>query len=121
MLGEGHIDSVRPAELAFSGVALAAGATPTYENGTCSSTSCHGAVFPENHESGGSNTTPRWNRVDGTEAACGSCHGLPPPPPHPYASPEFPCHACHMNIGEDDRTFLYPELHVDGIITLAVE
>jgi len=118
VLAAGHVDSALPAELVFSDVALAGGATPMYENGRCSSTSCHGAVFPQ--ESGGTNTEPRWNRVDGTEAACGSCHGLPPPPPHPLASPEFPCNYCHMNVAADDTSFVYPELHVDGIITLAV-
>jgi predicted CxxxxCH...CXXCH cytochrome family protein len=115
----GHMDTDRPAELAFSGVALAFGASPTYENGTCTGTSCHGPLNDLGEESGGSNTTPTWTVVDGTEAACGSCHGLPPPPPHPL--PSYPCHQCHMNMDQDDVTFVRPELHVDGIVTLAVE
>lgn len=116
VLATGHVDSERPAELAFSGVALAYGAVPKYADGTCQSTSCHGAVLPD--PSGGSNTEPTWTRVDGTEAACGSCHGVPPPPPHPFDT--YPCSHCHGDIAEDG-TFTHPELHVDGSVTFQVE
>jgi predicted CxxxxCH...CXXCH cytochrome family protein len=119
VLEAGHVDSALPAELTFSGVALAHGATPSYEQGTCQSTSCHGAVFPEGHLSGGSNTAPTWNRVNGMEAACGSCHGIPPPRPHPL--PGNPCQNCHENVAEDGLSFTHPELHVDGIVTFDVE
>jgi predicted CxxxxCH...CXXCH cytochrome family protein len=114
----GHVDTDRPAELVFSGAALAFGASPSYEDGTCSGTSCHGPINSADEESGGTNTTPTWTIVDGTEAACGSCHGLPPPPPHPL--PTYPCHQCHMNI-DQDMTFVEPDLHVDGIVTFALE
>jgi predicted CxxxxCH...CXXCH cytochrome family protein len=119
VLDPGHLDSALPAELTFSGVALANGATPTYTNGTCQATTCHGAVFPNGDPSGGSNTTPTWTRVNGTEAACGACHGIPPPPPHP--NPGNPCHNCHADMADDDVTFTHPELHVDGIVTFQLE
>jgi predicted CxxxxCH...CXXCH cytochrome family protein len=115
VLDPGHIDSARPAELTFSGAALAYGAKPRYQNGSCSDTSCHGAVFPDDDPSGGSNTTPVWTRVDGTQATCGSCHGIPPPPPHPL--PSYPCNHCHGDIADDGMTFTHPELHVDGVVT----
>jgi len=114
----GHMDTDRPAEVVFSGTASINGAMPVYENGTCGSTPCHGAVFPDGHPSGGSNTTPIWTRVDGSETTCGSCHSIPPPPPHPL--PTYPCSQCHGNIAED-LTFTRPELHVDGIVTFAIE
>ena len=117
LLASGHVDSERPAELAFAGVALAYGAEPQYSGGSCQSTSCHGAVFPD-YPSGGSNTEPSWTRVDGTQAACGSCHGVPPPPPHPLDT--YPCSHCHGDIAEDG-TFTHPELHVDGNVTFQVE
>ncbi|HEY3494989.1 MAG TPA: CxxxxCH/CxxCH domain-containing protein [Polyangiaceae bacterium] len=120
VLDAGHVDTDRPAELVFSGVARAHDAAPVYANGTCRSTSCHGAVFPD-YPSGGSNTEPDWTRVDGSEAACGTCHGLPPPPPHPLPSPEYPCHVCHFNVADDDVSFVRPDLHVDGKVTLQVE
>jgi predicted CxxxxCH...CXXCH cytochrome family protein len=116
---EGHMDTDRPAEVVFSDVATVGGANPSYANGSCGSTYCHGAVFPEERPSGGSNTEPIWTRVDGTEAACGACHGLPPPPPHPLNT--YPCHQCHSDIDTDDRTFIHPEQHVDGVVTLTFE
>jgi predicted CxxxxCH...CXXCH cytochrome family protein len=118
-MAPGHMDTARPAELTFSGAAIANGASPVYENGTCSSTPCHGDVFSEGDPSGGTNTTPVWTRVGEGEAACGSCHGLPPPVPHPL--PTYPCHQCHGNVAADGASFTYPELHVDGIVTFAVE
>jgi predicted CxxxxCH...CXXCH cytochrome family protein len=119
VLADGHVDSARPAELSFSGVALAQGAAPAYSGGTCQSTSCHGAVFPNGDPSGGSNTEPTWTRVDGTEAACGSCHAVPPPPPHPFDT--YPCSHCHGDIADDGVTFTHPELHVDGNVTFQLE
>jgi predicted CxxxxCH...CXXCH cytochrome family protein len=120
VLDPGHLDSPRPAELLFSGAAVAYGAAPTYANGTCRNTACHGAVFPDGDASGGTHTAPNWTRVDGSEAACGTCHGLPPPPPHPYGSLNPTCNACHQDIAPDNRTFLRPDLHVDGIVTFSV-
>ena len=98
------------------------GASPSYEDGTCSGTSCHGAAVGDpdvDEDSGGTNTTPTWTRVNQGEAACGACHGLPPPPPHPF--PTYPCHQCHMNVDQDDMTFVRPELHVDGVVTLSLD
>lgn len=118
VLDEGHLDSPPPAELVFSGAAVAFDATPVYENGVCANTPCHGAVFPKGNDSGGSLTVPEWTRVDGSQAACGSCHGLPPPAPHPYYTPN--CGGCHENIGSDNETFLRPDLHVDGVVTFTL-
>lgn len=121
LLDAGHVDSAGPAEVTLSGVALSFGAGAAYENGRCTNTSCHGAVFPLGNESGGSNVTPQWTRVDGSEAACGSCHGLPPPAPHPRGELNPVCSACHENIESDNVTFLRPELHVDGVVTFELD
>ena len=51
--------------------------------GTTCSNYCHGASLA----AGGSNTTPAWTVVNGTQAACGTCHGAPPPLPHPQNPP----------------------------------
>jgi predicted CxxxxCH...CXXCH cytochrome family protein len=120
VLDPGHVDSSPPAELVFSGAAVAFGATPVYEEGACRRTACHGGVFPDNHASGGSNVAPSWTIVDGTQAACGSCHALPPPAPHPRADLNPVCSACHENIAPDNTTFTRPELHVDGNVTFVV-
>jgi predicted CxxxxCH...CXXCH cytochrome family protein len=120
VLDSGHVDSALPAEVIFSGAALAYGASPTYSNGRCQNTACHGATFPDGNASGGTNTAPIWTKVDGTEASCGSCHGLPPPPPHPYLQLNPVCSACHQDIAPDNKTFVRPELHADGIVTFSV-
>lgn len=117
VLDPGHLDSPLPAEVSFSGAAVAFGATPSYSNGKCQNTACHGAQFPNGDASGGSHTTPTWTHVDGTEAACGNCHSLPPPAPHPYVELNPTCNACHKDIAADNLTFLRPDLHADGIVT----
>ncbi len=115
VLDPGHVDSFLPAEVAFTGASVAFGAAPAYENGKCTNTACHGATFPRGHASGGSLTEPTWNVVDGSQAACGSCHALPPPRPHPYYADD--CGRCHKNMSPDGSTFLRPDLHVDGVVT----
>jgi predicted CxxxxCH...CXXCH cytochrome family protein len=113
----GHLDSALPAEVQFAGAGAAYGGQPVYQGGTCSETSCHGGTFPVGHQSGGSNKAPVWTKVGAGEAACGSCHSLPPPAPHPKASLNPVCSACHKNIEPDNTTFVRPDLHVDGVVT----
>ncbi len=116
-LDPGHLDSALPAEVLFSNVASAFGGAPSYEKGSCTETSCHGGKFPGTHRSGGSNVSPLWTKVDGTQAACGSCHGLPPPAPHPYQND---CSSCHEDVAKDNLSFVHPERHVDGVVTFTV-
>lgn len=118
ILTPGHVDTPRPAELEFSGVASAFGAVPRYSDGACTNTACHGAVFPDADDSGGSLTAPNWTTLDGSQAACGTCHGLPPPRPHPYYADD--CGRCHENAAPDGKSFLHPERHVDGIVTFTL-
>ncbi|MEB2311448.1 MAG: CxxxxCH/CxxCH domain-containing protein [Sorangiineae bacterium] len=113
----GHLDSPRPAELTFSGVAVAWGAAPTLDGATCRNTYCHGEHFVAGHASGGALTRPLWTTVDGTQAACGTCHGLPPPAPHPANADD--CATCHENL-DSNLDFIRPELHVDGDVTFRV-
>jgi len=108
----GHVDTPLPAELTFSGVAVRYGAPITYEAGTCQNSYCHGAVFFDGRLSGGTLTEPNWTVVDGTQAACGSCHGLPPPLGHPAYTD---CSSCHANVRPDNFSFFDPDLHVNGI------
>src|SRR5690606_4699647 len=93
VLVSGHLDTPPPAEVVFSGVAEAFGASPAYEGATCTNTYCHGDDFIFGHDSGGLATQPVWTLVDGSQKLCTSCHGLPPPPPHP-PGPSF-CSDCH--------------------------
>ncbi len=82
------MDTPRPAELTWSALATADSAAPTFDGVTCAGAYCHGPTLM----SGGTNTTPTWARVDGTQAACGTCHGRPPGGTHPT---ETNCSICH--------------------------
>ncbi len=106
----GHIDSPLPAELTFGSRARADGASPRFERSTttCAGVYCHGATLI----AGGTQTTPDWTRVGSGEAACGTCHGLPPSAPHPANTH---CSMCHPSIASD-RSFPDPERHVNGVV-----
>ncbi|HSN91820.1 MAG TPA: CxxxxCH/CxxCH domain-containing protein, partial [Anaeromyxobacteraceae bacterium] len=103
-LSAGHVDGPT-ATVAFSGLATAAGALPTWSRAaaSCASTYCHGATL-----SGGAVAAPVWTLQDGTQRACGACHGAPPPPPH-VASTD--CGACHAGYGPST---VVAATHVDG-------
>src|SRR5512133_531951 len=76
-----------------------------WDGARCTSTYCHGTTL-----SGGTNAAPIWTVVDGTQAACGTCHGSPPPPPHPL-NPA--CGTCHRGY---TATTVNPATHVNGNI-----
>jgi predicted CxxxxCH...CXXCH cytochrome family protein len=89
-LAPGHVDgttaTVTFADLAVNGVTPA----PTWNrtSATCSNTYCHGAEMAD--------ATPVWTRVGQGEAACGTCHGIPPTVSHPVVSGGLTaCSACH--------------------------
>lgn len=63
----GHIDSPAPAEVVFSGLATAQGATPVESDRGCAGVYCHG----------GGSSVVKWDATGGA-AVCGSCHGVPP-------------------------------------------
>jgi predicted CxxxxCH...CXXCH cytochrome family protein len=105
---EGHMDS-SPAEVTWGELALLGGIAADWDrdSNTCSSTYCHGATL-----SGGSNTTPVWTTVDGSQSACGTCHGWPPPVPHPQSTQCFLCHP--ETVGENGKILIPNNKHVDG-------
>lgn len=114
----GHIDSELPAELHFSGLAIADGAQPTWDRGndtgSCSSVYCHGGTLQ-----GGSNTAPVWNEVGTGQASCGSCHGLPPPSPHPASEA---CQACHPGTAIDNAHIVVGGgLHINGHVDVPTQ
>ncbi|MEO7729859.1 MAG: CxxxxCH/CxxCH domain-containing protein [Kofleriaceae bacterium] len=105
----GHLDTPLPAELTFTGI----GAGGTWNGASCS-TYCHGATLKTSAgtPAGGAQTAPLWTKVDGSQAQCTSCHGAPPPPPHPANSA---CDSCHMDAGPG-QTIKTPALHIDGTV-----
>ena len=109
----GHFDDDLPAELAFSGLAGAGGLTPAWDSAaaTCSNTYCHGNTL-----SAGTVTTPKWTQVDGTQSACGTCHGMPPADGHIQRTD---CATCHGDVVTADG-FANAALHIDGTVQIGV-
>ncbi|HET8538898.1 MAG TPA: CxxxxCH/CxxCH domain-containing protein [Anaeromyxobacter sp.] len=115
-LASGHLDP-GPAEVTFGGPAVIGPTTPAWDRATatCSSTYCHGSAAK-----GGSNPAPTWTRVGSGEAACGACHGLPPPAPHPTVSAvRAECASCHhvtLNAAGDVVPPADGGKHLDGVV-----
>ena len=103
----GHIDTALPAELTWSGLARRHGAGPDFDGTRCSDVYCHGSTL----RPGGSNTSPQWTLVDGSQDECGACHGLPPGGDHPTSTA---CETCHGEVIGAGRTFVAADLHIDG-------
>ncbi|HEY5920279.1 MAG TPA: CxxxxCH/CxxCH domain-containing protein [Kofleriaceae bacterium] len=101
----GHMDGDNKAEVTFGAVA-----NVSMWNGTTCTTGCHGTAAW-----GGTKPTPTWTVVDGSQSTCGSCHGAPPPPPHPT---ETNCASCHPTMEENSLTFRDPTRHINGMIDL---
>ncbi len=99
----GHADSPLPAEVTFGTLAQQDADEASYDYGTrtCSSTYCHGAA------------APRWTAPRSSDEACGSCHGLPPAPPHPQSTQ---CSRCHTAVVDDNLGIRSPALHVNGTV-----
>lgn len=108
---QGHIDT-SPAEVAFSGVAAADGAAPLWNRttATCTNVYCHGVSLP-----GGTNKSPEWTTVNGSQASCGSCHVLPPPPPHVANTA---CELCHTATAGPNHTIIDRTKHINGVVDI---
>jgi len=105
-----HLDGT--AKVAFGTLARTGGLAPSWSptSGTCQNTYCHGTSL-----AGGSRTTPSWTRVGAGEAACGTCHGVPPPAPHPAVADGIRgCYACHPESVDAQGTILQGGKHLDG-------
>jgi predicted CxxxxCH...CXXCH cytochrome family protein len=104
-----HMDG-SPAELTFGALASTDGATPAWDRNaaSCSAVYCHGATL----NAGGTNHQPKWTTVDGTQASCGACHGVPPPAPHVQNDD---CGQCHTATAEG-QTIAHPDKHINGIL-----
>lgn len=118
---DGHIDSNPKAEVIFKG-------QPTnskYDFNTfkCSNTYCHGNfeftkssskynfVYTSDKITG-NNFSPQWNKVDGTQAACGTCHGLPPNG-HQAANLNA-CSTCHIGVVDNTGKIIDNLKHMNG-------
>ncbi len=87
---------------------------PTFDPSTqtCSSVYCHGDTLGDHNAT---NTRPHWSQPGTGQAACGTCHGLPP---SDHGSGLTQCSDCHGLVVAPDRTFVNAALHIDGALTL---
>ncbi len=100
----GHVDTALPAEVVFgSGAMSGRNAAYDAETGTCSNVYCHGSAEPV------------WLEPRSSADACGTCHALPPPAPHPASDD---CAQCHGSVIGADGEFIAPELHVNGEVNV---
>ncbi|MCA9733080.1 MAG: CxxxxCH/CxxCH domain-containing protein [Deferribacteres bacterium] len=102
----GHVDSDLPAEIHFGGLARQEGANPTWDGTTCQNSYCHG-----NFTMGDQTNDPTWTISDGTQAACGTCHSLPPQGRH---SKNDRCHLCHSDVVSSTNKIINNVLHING-------
>ena len=126
----GHVDSDLPAEVIFGNLAIHNGANAVYNfsNATCSDAYCHGNwQFLKDSSSNqfiytdsimvGNSYAPKWNKVDGSEAVCGSCHSLPPTGHQnegndPNATT---CVNCHTGVVDANGNIIDQTKHINGM------
>ena len=106
-LAPGHLDGAT-ATVTFSGIAARGAPSWTRTDATCA-TYCHGATL-----AGGAIARPVWTNTDGSQIACGSCHGVPPPPPH-VQNPD--CGRCHEGYSSAS---VDAALHINGVVDVSV-
>ncbi len=109
----GHNDTPLPAEVQFGSLAGIGNQSPVFDGNRCSNVYCHGSTL-----SGGALTTPEWTTIDGTQIACGSCHGLPPSENHPNSSS---CETCHGEVIATGHYFVAPDKHIDGTVEVSMD
>ena len=97
----GHLTD-DPSDVTFGGVAVANGATPTYDGLTCTNTYCH--------DNGGQAPAPEWTDAS-MPRSCRNCHESPPPAPHPN-NPA--CENCHGSVAGPNFTIADVTKHIDG-------
>ena len=129
---KGHIDSPLPAEVNLTGLAdsnIAKNASFNPSSMTCSNVYCHGNfefkksdAVPTNQfaytadKMVGNNFSPVWNKVDGSQAKCGTCHGLPPT--GHIQTPITACYLCHEGVVDRDGNIIDKDKHINGYKTV---
>ncbi len=127
-LDAGHMDSDLPAEVMFSNLAItniASNASYDHSTGTCSNTYCHGNFEFSKDSSDlqfmytedkmvGNNMDVVFNKVDGSQAECGSCHGLPPKGHIESALSNCGNVGCHIGIVDAEGNIIDKEKHING-------
>ena len=122
VVSPGHLDHLRPATITFSGLALADGATPSWNGTSCSNSYCHGGGAKLAGDTAARLHTPAWT-LGTSQAFCGSCHGLPPGNAV-HAGISYPdCARCHATTATPTGGILVSgppgartSTHINGVI-----
>ncbi len=131
----GHLDNARPANVTFNGPL----GTTVSEGGrfvphpamnfaslTCTNTFCHGNWKLDKSASpyqfayadtvmSGNNRSPVWTGGS-SQAACGSCHGLPPT--GHFATDITRCARCHTGVIDANGNIIDSTLHINGKVNV---
>jgi predicted CxxxxCH...CXXCH cytochrome family protein len=126
----GHIGNDGKAEVVFlstkTGIGSQAGAYD-FNTNKCSNTYCHGNfelskatsqygfVYSADKMSGLKKQVT-WTQIDGTQTACGSCHGLPPTGHVAYAINT--CVVCHQGVIDNKGNITNTSLHINGKVNV---
>jgi hypothetical protein len=123
----GHINQSGNASITFGTFTNSGVSSASYDFSTnkCTNTYCHGnfafnksnSKYKVGYADGftqitGNNFQPIWNKVDGTQAACGTCHGLPPTG-HVYADLTG-CWDCHPGVVDGYGKIIDKTKHMNG-------
>ncbi|MFC2084582.1 CxxxxCH/CxxCH domain-containing protein [Bacteroidota bacterium] len=126
-----HIDNTAGADIIFGNLATSYEITPLYDrnNFTCTNSYCHGnfellkdsSQYTFVYASGadkieGNNFNPVWNVVDGTQAACGTCHNIPPT--GHAASSLTGCDNCHPGVVDNNANIIDKTKHINGVVNV---
>lgn len=126
----GHIGNDYKAEVSFLTSKTGIGSTTAvydFNTNKCSNTYCHGNFELSKASSkyqfvysaekmGGLNKQVTWTQIDGTQTACGSCHGLPPAGHVVYSMST--CTVCHQGVIDDKGKIVNTSLHINGKVNV---
>jgi predicted CxxxxCH...CXXCH cytochrome family protein len=101
-----------PATIRFGAVASTSGATPAYDPSTktCTGVACHGSE----PDTAATLRAPTWTG-GAAQAACGTCHGLPP---SDHVGTGSACVNCHAAVVDADRHIVDAGKHANGTVDL---
>jgi hypothetical protein len=132
----GHLGTP-PADITFGRIAVINhGINSSYDYSThsCSNTYCHGNFVSKRDTSQyqfiyedstgapsdsmyGNNVTVVWNEVNGAQAKCGSCHGLPPTG-HRFQTWPTSCTICHTGVIDAHGNIIDSTKHINGVVNV---
>jgi predicted CxxxxCH...CXXCH cytochrome family protein len=107
----GHLNPAPGSLVVFSALASSGSVNPVWSGMSCTNVYCHNPATASQPTTGGSVSEPQWTSTG--QVVCGSCHGLPPPSPHPSVTGS--CNGCHTNL-TSSMGFIDVSKHINGTV-----